>query len=176
MPRLLPGYTAVGLSRCGRGFCLSGLVSAVRLAQWARWHGAGDVGGPGGCGGSVPAAAVSGLPPCFRRSRRWLRVGWAWTFRADGLGLPRRAPAHRAPGKRLKSTLNGQSGRARQTQSASIVPGAITGLVLPQGIGWLVPRSHAPLNVGMGWSSRAFMMVGRSGAKTRRVMTDKSRR
>ena len=49
MTRLLPGCTAVGLSRCGRWFLLSGFVSAVRLPQWARWHGTGDVRGPGRC-------------------------------------------------------------------------------------------------------------------------------
>jgi hypothetical protein len=57
-------------------------------------------------------------------------------------GLPRRAPAHQEPAKGLKSPLNGQSGLARQTQGASLVPGAIAGLVQPQGH-WLA-RSSQP--------------------------------
>jgi len=50
--------------------------------------------------------------------------------------------AHQEPAKRLKSPVNGQSGHARQTQSASFFPGAIAGLVQPQG--HLLARSSQP--------------------------------
>ena len=81
--RLLPGYTAVGLSRCGGWMPLSELISPARWARGAQWSGAG-VGGVAGRVGegapSGPERVVWGWPGLLRGRRRAVR---AWAFRAE---------------------------------------------------------------------------------------------
>jgi hypothetical protein len=135
------GFMGVGLGCCGHWFFLSGFVLAVRLAEWARWHGAGDVGVPGRCRGSVPGGRLGRV---FRPVFDGPGGGSAF----DGRGLSgetagaARWRAHQEPAKRLKAPLSGRSGHAGQTQCALIIPGAIAGFVQLRGH-WLV-RSSQP--------------------------------